>query len=302
MKDRFLGGILVLLGAISFGVLSNIVKTAYKQGYTIGQVTFVQTFFGALILWLLYFIFNRSSAKARHQNSASKKNLKLEALKVIISGICPGLVGIFYYLCVQHVPASIAIILLMQYLWISVLIDYIVFKQKPSALQVIAVIIIIAGSILAAGLLNAHIEFNLEGYLFGFLAALANCLFLIVSNRVGNQMPALKKSALMITGACLTTCVIFPPLFIFSTHFADPVYLFGVILALLGTVIPPYLYSVGIPKVGLSVSAILTAVELPVAVCASYFYLKEVITLWQWIGVLVILIAIVISNVKFKAR
>lgn len=310
MKDQFIGGFLVLLGAMSFGILSNIVKTAYKLGYTVGQVTIVQTFFGMLILWILYFVFQSKKQKTTLSTQTEAISYsKLEPFKVILSGICPGLVGILYYECVERVPASIAIILLMQYLWLSVFIDFLVFKQKPTRLQIIAVIIIILGSVLAAGLINVHsvTKSNLiehydyvTGCIFGFAAAFANCLFLIVSNRVGNQLPALKKSALMITGAFILTFIIFPPLFIFDVSFTDKIYLFGIVLALLGTVIPPYLYSVGIPKVGLSISAILTAVELPVAVCASYFYLKEQITFLQWIGVLVILIAIVMANVKIN--
>lgn len=313
MRDQFLGGFLVLLGAISFGILSNIVKTAYHLGYTVGQVTIAQTFFGMVILWILYFIF-----QSRIRNNASKKtttikilNTKIENTKVILSGICPGLVGILYYKCVEHVPASIAIILLMQYLWMSVLIDFLVFKQKPTQLQIIAVIVIILGSVLAAGLIhsksvsetstNEQYDY-ITGYIFGFLAALANCLFLIVSNRVGNQLPALKKSALMISGAFILTFVIFPPFFVLDYSMTDKIYLFGIVLALFGTVIPPYLYSVGIPKVGLSISAILTAIELPVAVCASYFYLKEQVTFLQWIGVIIILCAIAMANLKFTKK
>ena len=53
MKQRFCGGALVFLGACSFGVLSSIVKTAYKAGYTLGQVTGVQNLFGMLMLWIL---------------------------------------------------------------------------------------------------------------------------------------------------------------------------------------------------------------------------------------------------------
>ena len=77
MKEKFLGGLLVFLGACSFGVLSSIVKTAYKSGYTLGQVTGVQCFFGMLILWGIHFI-----VKATNKN-------KVAQLK---NGICVPLV------------------------------------------------------------------------------------------------------------------------------------------------------------------------------------------------------------------
>lgn len=312
MRDRFLGGFLVLLGAISYGVLSNIVKTAYKLGYTVDQVTIAQTFFGMVILWILYFIFQSRKQKnsLEKQNTTKVLNSRIETTKVILSGFCPGLVGIFYYQCVEYIPASIAIILLMQYLWMSVLIDFLVFKQKTTSLQIFAVVIIILGSVLAAGLINlSSVEIientnpnYFKGYLFGFLAAFTYCLFLISTDKIGNHLPTLKKSAYMITGAFILTFVIFPPFFIFETSVTDKIYVFGIVLGILGTVLPPYLYSVGIPKIGLAISAILTAIELPVAVCASYFYLKEQITLLQWIGVVIILLAIVMANIKFSKK
>ena len=60
------GILLVFLGACSFGILSTFVKLAYHEGYTLGDVTGAQAFFGAVILWTLFFFQSRTSAyKAR---------------------------------------------------------------------------------------------------------------------------------------------------------------------------------------------------------------------------------------------
>lgn len=322
MKDKFIGGLLVFIGAASFGVLSSIVKTAYGAGYSLGQITTVQSFLGMAILWCLYLI-TKVILGAVHHNTHNKdkgahnkvvRSKRDHYLTVIASGIFPGLVGILYYQSVQFIPASIAIILLMQYLWISVLIDVLFFKHRPSLIQVVAVILIIGGSIVAAGVLNESISFNLKGYLYGLAAALSYCFFIITSNRVGLSLPTLEKSALMITGAFIITALIFLPSFIqyfdlqnpsFTKYFnvlQEPLYRYGLILALLGTVIPPFLFAVGIPKVGISISAILSAVELPVAMLSSYFYLKEEISFLQWMGVLVILFAIVLANLRWRKK
>ena len=295
MKEKFLGGLLVFLGACSFGVLSSIVKTAYKSGYTLGQVTGIQCFLGMLILWGIHFIVkttNKSKVNNRQKQNITKK------WQVCAVGIFPGLVGICYYQCVQLVPASIAIILLMQYLWISVIIDFVIFKNKPTPIQLVTIITIIIGSCLAAGIFNQTIKLNLTGCLFGFLAALMYSLFITTSSNIGNELPKLEKSALMITGACIVTFVIFPPLFFFKLSIDDKIYQLGFLLALLGTVLPPFLFSVGIPKIGISLSAILSAAELPVAVTCSYFYLNEFVILNQWIGIVIILLAITLLNLN----
>jgi len=190
----------------------------------------------------------------------------------------------------------------MQYLWLSVVVDFIFFKNRPTNFQIITIILIIIGSVLAAGIFNQNITLNIEGCMYGFLAAMSYTLFIITSNRVGNELPKLKKSAIMITGACVITFVIFPPVFLFQLSFDDKLYHWGILLALLGTVLPPFLFSIGIPKVGISLSAILSAAELPVAVTASYFYLRESVYSNQWIGVLLILFAIVLPNLKHLVK
>lgn len=213
-------------------------------------------------------------------------------------GIFPGLVGIFYYQCVQLVPASIAVILLMQYLWISIIVDFLFFKSRPTQLQFFAIILIISGSCLAAGLSAQGVIVNLKGYLFGLLAAMTYSLFIITSGKVGLQLPTRQKSALMITGACVITFMLFPPAFLVQFSLDNKLYQFGILLALFGTVFPPLLFSIGMPKIGIPLSAILSAVELPVAVLSSYFYLHETVDFMQWLGVIIIIFAIILPNLN----
>lgn len=319
-RNKFTGGIFVFLGACSFGVLSTIVKNAYKEGYTLGQITGSQAFLGMVMLWILYFLYeslgkekntvsdNNFSRETRriqkniqHQPGESYKPYRSTACwKVSFAGIFTGLVGVFYYQCVKLLPASIAIILLMQYLWISILIEAVVFKKKPHKMQLIAASIVLVGTLFAAGVFNQAVTLNIKGIGFGLLAAFCYAIFLIASGRVGNDLPLLKKGALMITGSCIVTWVIFPPLFLFDGLFFDGLYKWGLALALLGTVIPPLFFSFGMPRTGVSLGAILSAAELPVAVISSNFILGENVQALQWAGVLLILSAIVLTNIKFR--
>ena len=57
------GIILVLIGACSFGILSTFVKLAYADGYSLSDVTGTQAFFGAILLWLFYFLQTKVSKK-----------------------------------------------------------------------------------------------------------------------------------------------------------------------------------------------------------------------------------------------
>src|SRR5690606_40555531 len=122
--------------------------------------------------------------------------------KIIISEISTGVVSLLYYKCVQLVPASIDIVLLMQFIWIGALINFIVFKQRPSRKQSIGIILILIATLFATGALESSIhDISVVGIAYGLFAALAYAIFLMVNVKVGNDYPPVQKSAWIVTGA-----------------------------------------------------------------------------------------------------
>ncbi|WP_029286438.1 DMT family transporter [Pedobacter sp. R20-19] len=292
------GILLVFFGACSFGILSTFVKLAYQEGYTLGDVTGAQAFFGAVILWILFFFQTRTSAY-----KAKETKITTPWWKMLLAGTCTGLVSIFYYQCVKLVPNSVAIILLMQFIWMSILLEFLIFKKKPSGLQFVAILLVLGGTVLASGMLETSISaLNLKGIGFGLLAALCYAGFLMLSGRIGNEYPALKKSALMITGACILIFIIFPPAFLFNGALGGSLLKWGLIISVFGTVIPPLFYAEGVPRIGTALSSILSAAELPIAVMMAGFVLHEQVSFLRWVGVAIILSAMVLPNLKYLKR
>lgn len=308
MSSKLKGSIFVFFGACSFGILSTIVKTAYSHGYVLRDVVDSQVFIGMVTLWTLYTISlirkNRTNENVNKAEVTIQENLPFwknpVVWKLLASGVFTGLVGIFYYQCVKLIPASIAIILLMQNVWMSILIEFLVFKKKPSRVQVIAMCLVLGGTVLAAGLLESRVQMDPKGIVFGLLAAFSYSIFILSSGRIGNDLPVAKKSALMITGSCIATFILFPPVTMFGMWFTGGLFPWGLALALFGTIIPPFLFSKGVPMTGVSLGSILGSAELPVAVLASAVVLHEVVSIWQVLGVAIILSAIVLTNLPQK--
>ena len=290
--------LLVFLGACSFGVLSTFVKLAYSEGYNLGEVTGAQVFFGMITLWILFFA-GKATGLVRKKPEKGRDAL----WKLFAAGLPTGLVTLTLYKCVELVPASIAIILLMQFVWIGILIEFLIFKRKPTQAQLFSVVLVLGGTLLAAGLLNQQPhDLSIEGVIYGLLAATFYSIFLIVMSRVGNTYPAVQKSALMLTGSCILIFIVFPPAFFFNGVLTGGLWKWGLLLSLFGTVIPPLFFAIGIPKTGVTLSSIISAAELPVAVAMSYLILGEKVSGLQWLGVFIILSAIIISNVFGKRK
>ncbi len=281
---------MVFFGACSFGVLSTIVKLAYNEGFTLGDVTGTQVFFGLIVLWTIVLL--RKLLGSKNGNTSFREKLKLAAM-----GTSTGLVSIFYYKCVQEVPASIAILLLMQFTWMSLVMDAILNRKMPSRLEMVSVALVLLGTALAGRLYSgASTEFNVVGVAFGLLAAFSYTLFLMINDKAGKALHPTTKSALILTGACIIIFAVFPPVFMVNGALFNGLFKWGFGLALFGTIIPPLFYAYGMPKTGLGLGAIISAAELPVAVLLSSLVLKEEVWPMQWLGVAIIIGAIVLSN------
>lgn len=284
------GILLVLLGACSFGILSTIVKSGYHEGYTLGELCSVQAGFGMLALWIIQLISGRKTVGLTNK----------EARTCFILGSSTGLVSITYYQSVQYIPASVAIILLMQFTWMSMLAEWVIYKKRPSPIQWLAVFFILGGTLLAGGIFNAgETPLNWKGIGFGMLAAMCYTVFIVVSGRIGASLGPVLKSAWIVTGAFVLITLIFPPLYLWNGRFTGTsLWIWGIPLALFGTVLPPFLFSKGMPQTGVSLGAILSAAELPVAMLAATIFLHEPVSFLQILGVVIILSAIAMANLK----
>lgn len=286
------GSIAVLIGAASFGVLSTFVKKAYQQGFSLAEVTGIQAGLGLLFLWFVWLILRLLPHTSKHHS----KRLT-SPYTIILSGISTGAVSMLYYKSIELVPASLAIILLMQYIWIGQLIELLWFKSKPNRADIMMVGLVLIGTVLATGALEHPISyFSPAGIVYGLLAATAYSIFIIVNGRVGNDYPPVQKSALMITGAFLLIIVVLRPWSLLSAPVFYGILQYGLLLALFGTVLPPLLFAYGMPRTGYSLGAVLSTIELPVAVIMSYWVLLEPVSWIKWLGVAIILGTIVWKN------
>ena len=73
-------------------------------------------------------------------------------------------------------------------------------------------------------------------------------------------------------------------------------------IAVFGTVIPPMLLNAGFPLTGIGIGSIVSALELPVSVTIAFIVLNETVILSQWIGIVLIIFAIVLMNINLKKQ
>lgn len=292
MKNNVLkGSLFIALGASSYGMLATFVKMAYQEGFSTAEVTLSQYalgFAGLLILRL----FSKRKPETKPETSGFKSVFKL-----ILAGTSLGLTSTFYYLAVQYIAVSVAIVLLMQTVWMGVIAEMIIYKKLPGLRKIIAVFIILIGTVLATNLLQESVSVNWLGFFWGLMAALSYTATMYSSNNIELNSPPLRRSLFMILGGFIVIALIFHSSI--NTHFSTGIFMrWGIVLSLFGTILPPLLFTRGMPLTGMGLGAIIASVEIPVSILVAYIGLREPVNFLQWVGVILILFAVVLMNIR----
>ena len=314
-KSIFKGVLFVAMGASIFGMLATFVKLSYRDGFTTSEVTTAQFVLGLMGLLILNGI----------QTKTAKKNLAKPTAKevriLMLAGTSLGCTSLFYYLCVQYINVSIAIVLLMQSVWFSVVVESFISRKFPNLKKIIATIIVLAGTFLATNLINLNVTLDWHGVFWGLMAAASFTATMFTSNTLATHIPVLRKSLIMLSGGAIIVFIflffaqIGPLHFDFlkslylnftdNTEHIKPFdfsifYTYGFVLALFGTIIPPILFNLGFPKTGLGLGSIISSLELPVSVTMAFVLLGEEVIVIQWVGIILILFAIVLMNLPSR--
>jgi drug/metabolite transporter (DMT)-like permease len=286
--NHFKASLLVLVGAACYGLLSTFAKLGYRQGFGPESITGSQVLFGCLGLWIISLPLFPKLKELDKRDTAS----------LLVSGIISGLTGIFYYLSLKMLTASFAVVLLFQFTWMGLFLEWILYKKKPTPAKWIAILLVLSGSYLASAVQFDSTNLNPLGIFLGLLAAVTYALFINFSGSVANHLHPLIRSTMMVTGGMIITFIVYPPKFIINGELADGLWVWGLLIGLFGSIIPSILFMIGIPKIGTGLASILASVELPVVIIVSAVFLDEKTSLQQWIGILLILIGIMVSESK----
>ncbi|MEC5424060.1 DMT family transporter [Virgibacillus sp. C22-A2] len=282
------GILFVLIGAASFGFTPIFAKLGFSHGYSLGQLNIVQMIISCFFLWGIT-LSKRTSFKGLTQ-----KNV----IQILITGTMVGLTSIFYYGSIQYLPASLAIILLFQFVWIGIIFEWLFSKVKPTIVTLVVIVIILTGVFFASNIIGGTIrDLPLVGFVFGVLAAFTYACFIFFSGKVATTVNPWVRSSLMVSGSVVLVFLIFikdVPSVI--TTFDGKLWLIAAGVGLFGAVLPPLFFALGAYLISGGLANILSSIELPIAIISASIILSETITPLQWLGTILIILAIILNE------
>lgn len=277
--------LLVFVAGASYGFVVPVVKIADANGVTVSDFLPLQYLIACIVLLVVSFI--------RRLRIGTPINVaKLAAVGILTSGC-----SLCYYRAVALLPSSVALTMLFQFVWIGAVIDCVAARKKPSHTTLAAIVIVLVGTLLAAGLFEgSHANLDPLGIAFGLASAVFYAAFLFVSGRVGTDEPVALRTAMLSLGGFIVSTAMGPVAF--AEALPDlGVWPYALLMAAIGVILPTSLITYASPKLAPSVVSIMAASELPVGVLSAWIILGDVPSALGVVGVVLVLIGIVVNQV-----
>lgn len=302
MKKRYWIGVLFVFGAaFGFALKGIFIKSAYQYGIdTISLLVLRMLFAAPFYVVILWYNLN---------NLHLKSDLELNK-RTILQLFYVGAIGYYLsaylnFLGLNYITANLERIILFIYPTFVLLINAFILKRKVTRLQWIALAITYLG-ILIAFLKNFNTNSQKDIFLGTFwviMSGLIYSFYLVGSDKLIARLGTSVFTCMAMLAALpfiLIHCFVQNRLQIWD--FANEVYWITLCMSIVSTVIPTFMLSAGINRVGSGNASIIASIGPIFTIILAYFFLNETIWIEQIIGTVLVLIGVFLIGWKGKKQ
>jgi len=303
MKKTVLQGFLIsFTGAIIFSTKAILVKLAFRDTHTDGLTLLMLRMLLALPFYLLIALWSgRKSGNVRMRPRQWVWVVALGLLGYYLSSF-------FDFIGLQYISAGLERLILFLYPSFSVLINSVFFRQKISRAQFGALALTYTG-IGIAYFGELKIDTGNPNFYWGsfliFLCAISYAFYLSGTGKVVPIVGAAKfttYSMISATTAVLMHYIIRQAVTGSSLAPVGPgsgtLWGYGFLLATVATVIPSYMLSAGMKRIGANNAAIVTSVGPVSTILQAHFFLGDKIFIEQVIGTVLVIAGVLLIGWK----
>ena len=287
-----LGGfVITFIGALFFSTKAILVKLAFANTHT-DPVTILAL---RMLFSLPFYIAIGLFASNKKSNIYFTKR---QWAYIILLGLTGYYVSsLFDFIGLQYISAGLERLILFIYPTLAVVLNAMIFRQRVNGFQKLAMALTYAGIAIAfwgeMKIDSSNPEFFI-GSIFCFLCAITFAVYLVGSGKMIAETGAIKFTSYAMIAAASG---IFIHYFITGRtvhHMNADLLGYGFLLAILATVIPTFLMSSGIKKIGSSNAAIISSIGPVSTILQAHFILGERITVEQIAGTILVIIGVLL--------
>jgi drug/metabolite transporter (DMT)-like permease len=287
---------LAAAGVAMFSVRPVLIKLAY------GYVTDPVTLLALRMLFSLPF-FLAAAAWPRGQDRAPATRRDLAAVGFL------GFLGYYFssftdFLGLQYVSAGIGRLIQFVYPTIVVLLSAAILRKTPARRELAALAVTYCGValVLSNSLSGQNANLPLGASLI-FTSAVSYAAYLVISSQVVQRLGSIRFTAYAMTVAsllCIAQFLLLRPLD--ALALPAPVYTLAISMAIFSTVLPAFMISEALKRIGANQVAMVGALGPVTTIFFGYVGLDEAMALMQFTGAGLVLVGVMLVTLKPAPR
>lgn len=299
-NSKFQGFLLVFIGSILFSTKAVLVKMAFRDT-TLDPISLL-----ALRMLFAFPFFLVAGLIALRKHKAALPNQK-QWMYIIAMGVLGYyLSSLLDFIGLKYISAGLERLILFLYPSFVVLMNVGFFKEKFTARQKLALSISYLG-LLIAFVHEMQLDVKADHFIIGtsliFLCAITYAGYNVGTGRLLKHIPVMvftPFALLSSTGGVFIHYLLSGPSALNITD--GKVAGFGILLGLIATVLPTYLISGGIKRIGASDAAIVSSIGPVSTIILAFFFLGDTMDLFQIIGTLLVIAGVLLVNSGFHIK
>ena len=294
-RKRGFGPLLIILAGCFWGSMGIFVRKLTAVGFSSVQIVAIRVTLAALFFCLLLLAKDRSGFRIALRDLPLFLGLGFGS--ILLFTVC-------YFTAISMMPLSTAAILLYTSpIWIM-LMSVLFFREKLNGRKLAALALAFAGCVLVSGISVEGV--TPAGLLIGLGSGIGYGLYSILGTVALRKYSPYTVTAYTFVFAAAGAWLICAPADMIATFAAAPdlawLLFFCCLTALVTAVVPFLAYTLGLRTVEASRAGIIATVEPMVATLVGILVFSEPLTLLSGAGILLILSAVVILNMKGAGR
>ena len=290
-----IGTLLIIIAGIFWGSMGIFVRRLNAEGFGSIQIVAIRLTLAALLFCIILLIKDRRGFKISPKDIPLFLGLGLGS--ILFFTIC-------YFTAITLMSLSTAAILLYTSpVWIM-LMSIVFFKEKMNVRKIIALTAAFAGCVLVSGISGG--KMTLSGFLIGLGAGIGYGLYSILGTVALKKYSPFTVTTYTFVIAALGSWIICRPkdmILKFSASSNTGLLIaFCFLTAVITAVIPFLCYTLGLQSVEASKAGIMATIEPLVATVIGVVVFTEPLTILSGLGIILILSAVIILNVKVKGK
>jgi drug/metabolite transporter (DMT)-like permease len=290
-----IGIVVTFLGAVLFSTKAILVKLAFRNV----QVDVITLLALRMLFSMPFFLIAAFWSANKEQAPISKK----QWTGIVALGLMGYYISSWFdFVGLQFISAGLERLILFLYPSFTALINYFIFRQVLSKRQKWALVLTYVGIALAY-----YGEFNLDSgnpdFLLGsfliFCCSITYAIYMAGSGKIIPAVGVTRFTAYAMLSSTLGVFIHF--LFLHSiadVHMTTGMLKFGILVAILATVIPSFMISFGMKKIGSNNAVIVSSIGPVSTIVQANIFLGEAIHAGQIIGTVLVIAGVVLIGWK----